>query len=131
VTLLPAATEVGAAELVVIRSDWVAVATMSAAVAVLLAELGSVVEEFIVAMSLIAVPAAVAAFTWSATVKVAAPTAKLGSVQVIIPEAPLAGVIHDHPAGMVIDWKFVFAGVVSVILAPVAALGPAFVTTCV
>lgn len=130
-TLLPAATEVGAAELVVIRSDCAAVATTSAAVAVLLAELGSVVDEFTVTVSLIAVPAAVAAFTWSAMVKVAVPAAKLGSVQRMIPEAPLAGVIQDHPAGGVMDWKFVFAGVVSVKLAPVAALGPALVTTCV
>jgi hypothetical protein len=43
---------------------------------------------------------------------------------------PMAGVVHAHPAGNVIDWNVVFGGVVSVRLAFVAALGPAFVTPC-
>lgn len=117
--------------MVVTRSAWVAVATTSAAVAVLLARLGSVVDELTVAVSLIAVPAAVPAFTFTATVKLAVPGAKLGSVQVMVPVAPTAGLVHDHPTGKVTDWKVVFGGVLSLRLAVVAVLGPALVTTCV
>jgi len=59
VTLLPAATEDGEAVLVVIRSACVDRATTSAAVALLFAVFGSAIAEFTVAVSLIAVPAAV------------------------------------------------------------------------
>ena len=131
VTLLPAATELGAAEFVVTRSAWAAVATTSAAVALLLARLGSVVEEFAVAVSLMAVPAAVPAFTCSTTVKLAAPGAKLGSVQVMVPADPAMGCTQNQAPGAATDWKFVFGGVVSVKLAPVAVLGPLLVTTWV
>ena len=130
-TLLPAATEDGDATFVVTRSAWVARATTSAAVAVLLAELGSEIAELTVAVLLTAVPAAVPAVTFKATLKLAEPAAKLGSVQLMVPVAPTAGVVHDHPAGGVTDTNVVFAGVVSVRLAVVAVLGPAFVTTCV
>jgi hypothetical protein len=107
-------------------------ATTSAAVAVLFAALGSVVEELTVAVSLIAVPAAVPAVTFRITGKLAEPDAKLGSVQLTVPALPTAGSVQDHPAGMgVNDTKVVFAGVVSVKVAFVAVLGPAFVTTCV
>ena len=41
------------------------------------------------------------------------------------------GCTHDQPAGMVTDWKVVFGGVVSVMLAAVATLGPVLVITCV
>ena len=130
-TLLPAATEVGEAVLIVIRSAWTAVATTSAAVAVLLAGLGSEVAELTVAVLLMAVPAAVPAVTFSTTVKLADPAAKLGLVQVMDPVPPTTGVVHDHPAAMTIDWKVVFAGVVSARLAVLAVLGPALVTTWV
>jgi hypothetical protein len=106
-------------------------ATTSAAVALLFAVFGSAIAEFTVAVSLIAVPAAVPAFTFRAIVKLAAPAAKLGSVQVIVPVPPTAGVVHDQPAAGLTDWKVVFGGVLSVRLALVAVLGPAFVTTCV
>ena len=129
--LLPAATEVGAAEFVTTRSACVASATTSAAVALLFAEFGSVTAELTLTVSLIAVPAAVPAFTFSTKEKLPDPGATLGLVQVIAPVPLTAGVVHDHPAGGVIDWKVVFAGVVSVKLAVVAVLGPAFVTTCV
>lgn len=131
VTLLPAATELGAATLITTRSDCPAVATTSAAVALLFAKLGSVVEELTVTVSLIAVPGRVPAVTFTPTVNVPAPGAKLGSVQVIAPAEPTAGVTHDHPAGKTIDWNVVFGGVVSVRLALVATLGPPLVTTCV
>jgi hypothetical protein len=130
--LLPAATDVGAAVFVVIRSASVAVATTSAAVAVLLAVLGSVVVELTVAVSLIAVPAGVPALTFTITGKLAVPVAKLGSVQVMLPALPTVGSTQDHPPGIgVSDTNVVFAGVVSVKLTPVAVLGPALVTTWV
>jgi hypothetical protein len=129
--LLPAATEVGDALFVVTRSAWVAVATTSLAVAVLLADLGSLVDELTVAGLLITVPAAVPAFTFNATVNVPEPAAKLGLVQVMVPVLPTAGVVQDHPAAGVIEANVVFAGVVSVSATAVAVLGPALATTCV
>ena len=89
--MLPAATDVGDAEFVVTRSAWAAVATTSAAVALLLARLGSVVDELAVAVSLIAVPAGVPAVTCSTTVKLALPGTKVGFVQVMVPAEPIAG----------------------------------------
>lgn len=117
--------------LVVIKSAWVAVATTSAALAALLPGFGSDVDEFTIAVLLIAVPAVVPAVTCRTTVKLADPAVKLGLVQVMVPVPPTTGVIHDHPAATTIDWYVVFAGVVSVRLALVAVLGPAFVTTWV
>ena len=102
-TLLPAATEVGAAVLVVTRSACVARATTSAAVALLFAGLGSLIAELTVAVSLIAVPAAVPAVTVTITVKLAVPAAKLGLEQVMVPVPPTAGVVHDHPAAAATD----------------------------
>lgn len=131
-TLLPAATEVGVAVLVTTKSAWVARATTSAAVAALLAEFGSGVEELTKAISLIAVPAAVPAVTARAMLKLAEPAAKLGLLQVMVPALPTAGVVHDHPAGSVpMEENVVLAGVVSVRVAAVAVLGPELVTTCV
>lgn len=129
--MLPAETELGEAVLVATRSACVISATTSAAVAVLLAVLGSGTDELTVTVSLIAVPAAVPAFTLTFTVKLEEPDAKLGSVQLMVPVLPTAGVVHDHPAGIVMDWNVVFGGVTSVRLAEVAALGPALVATCV
>lgn len=128
--MLPAGSEVGDAEFVVIRSASVAVATTSAATAVLFAPLGSVVEELTMTVLLIAVPAAVPAFTFTASVKLAVPGAKLASVQVMRPVPPTAGVMQSQPTGNTIDWKVVLGGVLSVRRAAVAVLGPALVTTC-
>lgn len=124
-------TFVADGELVTTRSAWLPVATTSAAVALLLAEFGSATAEEMVAVSLIAVPEAVPVATLSTTVKVDDPTAKLASVQLIVPALPTAGVVHDHPVGIVIDWNVVLAGVVSVMTDDVATLGPPFVTVCV
>ena len=93
----------GDATSVVMRSACVARATTSAAVAVLFARLGSVTAEVTQAVSLIAVPAAVPAVTFSPTVNVPEPAAKLGSVQVMVPVPLTAGVVQDHPAGNVMD----------------------------
>lgn len=56
-------TAVGAAEFVTTKSDCVAVATTSDAVALLFAGLESVIDVLTLAVSLIAVPAGVALFT--------------------------------------------------------------------
>src|SRR5438093_13635725 len=127
--LPPAATGFGEAELVVTMSAWVASATTSAAVALLLAAFGSATAELTVTVLLIAVPAAVPAFTFNTKEKLPDPGATLGFVQVIVPVPPTTGTVPQvHPAGGVIDWNVVLGGVVSVKLAVVAALGPAFVT---
>ena len=129
-TLLPALTDAGDAELLVIKSACDAVATTSVAVALLLLALGSAVEELMLAVSVITVPAGVPAFTVTTTGKLAVPGAKLGFVQVIVPALPTAGSAHAHPTGIGLrDTKLVFGGVTSVKLALVATLGPALVTT--
>jgi len=125
VTLLPAATDVGDAEFVTTRSACVAVATTSAAVAVLFEVFGSVMEELTVAVSLIAVPAAVPAFTRTVYVIVADPGAKLELEQVRVTTLQL------HVPVAVSVCAVVLAGRVSVRFAFVAVLGPLFVTTCV
>jgi len=127
VTLLPALTDAGDAELVVIKSACNAVATTSVAVALLLPALGSVVEELMLAVSVITVPAGVPAFTFTMTGKLAVPGAKLELVQVIV-----APKMHAQPGGIgVREMNVVFAGTASEKLAFVATLGPALVTTCV
>jgi len=127
VTLLPALTDAGDAELLVIKSACDAVATTSVAVALLLPALGSVVAELTLAVSVITVPARVPAFTLTMTGKLAVPGAKLELVQVIV--APKT---HAQPGGIGLrEIKVVFAGTASEKLAFVATLGPALVTTCV
>ncbi len=113
------------------KSAWVAVATTSAAVAELFPELESLVVDVTVAVSLIAVPAAVPAVTCRTSVKLDDPGAKVELLHVIVPVPPTTGVVHDHPAGVEIDRNVVFGGVFSVIAADAALLGPPFVTTCV
>src|SRR6266851_5693009 len=125
--LPPAATDTGEAELLVIKSACNAVATTSVAVALLLLALGSVVEELMLAVSVITVPAGVPALTVTTTGKVAVPGAKLELVQLIV--APKT---HAQPGGTGLREKnVVFAGTASEKLAFVATLGPALVTTCV
>jgi len=128
VTLLPALTDAGEAELLVIKSACNAVATTSVAVALLLLELGSVVEELMLAVSVITVPGGFPnAFTVNTTGKVAVPGAKLGLVQLIV--APKT---QAQPGGIGLREKnVVFGGNTSEKLALVATLGPALVTTCV
>lgn len=131
-TLLPAATVVGTAVLVVTRSACVDNATTSVAVAVLFAGLGSDAEEVTVAVSLTAVPAAVPAVTFTVRIKVEDPVPKvLLLLQVMGPALPTVGVEHTHPLGGGRETNVVFGGVVSLKTAFVAVLGPGLVTTCV
>lgn len=100
-------------------------ATTSFAVALLLPGLGSLVEEPTLAVWLIAVPAAVPAFTFTTKLKFAGEeAARAPIVQVRVPT------LHTHPAGPVKDWAVVFAGSVSVSVTVFAVLGPELVTTC-
>jgi hypothetical protein len=126
--LLPALTDAGEAELLVIKSACAAVATTSVAVALLLLALGSVVEELMLAVSVITVPGGFPdAFTVTTTEKLAVPGAKLELVQVIVTPKT-----HAQPGGIgVRETNVVFAGTTSEKLAFVATLGPALVTTCV
>jgi hypothetical protein len=124
VTLLPGETEVGVAEFVTIRSACVEVATTSLAVALLLARFGSFTDEFTVAVSLIAVPAVVPAATFNTYVTVTLPVANDVLVQVSV-------VVEQVHPGADNETTDVLAGSVSVMVALVAVLGPAFVTVCV
>jgi hypothetical protein len=93
---------------------------------VLFAELESLVVVVTVDVSLIAVPAAVPAVTWTVKVIVAGePAASAGLEQVSVAR------VQVHPAGPVRDTDVVLAGSVSVRTTPVAPLGPALLTTCV
>jgi hypothetical protein len=84
------------------------------AVALLLVRLGTMLVAVAVAVSAILVPEVVPAVTCRTKVKfaVALRARLLPSVQVIVPAAPTAGVTHVQPAATVMDWKFVFGGVV-------------------
>src|SRR5882672_2900161 len=95
---------------------------------------GTMLVAVAVSVSEIFVPEGVPAFTCNTSVKFAvAFTARLVlSLQVMVPVPPTGGTVGQvHPAGGVIDWKFVFGGVVCVKLVVVAAAGPLFVTFCV
>jgi hypothetical protein len=128
VTLLPAVTGFGLAELVILKSAWVAPATAIFAVAELSAGLVSCVAEAAVAASVMIVPAAVPAFTLTTTGNVLeVPGATLGFVQLIDPV-----VVHVHPAGTKLsDTNVVFAGNPSLNVALLQLPGPPLVTTCV
>lgn len=116
----------GEAVLVTTRSAWVAVATTSDATALLFVEFGSAVDEVTLAVSLIAVPAAVPAVTVTTYVMVTGePGAKLGFVHVRVAR------VQVQPAGPVSDTPVVLAGAVSERVTLVAFPGPALVTTCV
>ena len=52
------------------------------------------------------------------------PFARLAFVHVIVPLAPIAGVVHVKPDGFAIDWNSSDAGKTSVIVAFAAASGP-------
>ncbi len=95
------------------RSAWVAIATRSRAVALLLPALASLAAPT-VTVSVITVPPATPTFTRTCNWKLLIlPAATLGLVQVTVPVAPTAGVTHVQPAGDTRDWKVVFTGTTS------------------
>ena len=111
-----------------------AFATTTVALAVFVVRLGTMLVAVAVAVSVMVVPDGVPEFTCRISVNVPVLfTARVPvAVQVIVPVPPTGGVVpHVHPAGAVMDWKFVFGGVTCVNVAPLATAGPLFVTVCV
>src|SRR5208283_3771580 len=98
VTLEPATTVRGEAELLMARSAVPVAPTVVMAMAVLLARLGSLVPEVMLAISTICVPPTVLAETVTTTVKVTPVglTGKMPEVvlQEMAPAAPTAGVVY-------------------------------------
>src|ERR1043165_6781517 len=60
-----------------------------------------------------------------------APLARPLAVNVMRPVPPIAGVMHVHPGGGVIDWKLQLAGTEVVNVTLSAKFGPLFVSVCV
>ena len=133
VTLFPAYTGYGVAELVTLRLFCVELATVVLAEARLLLGNASVVFEPTSAEFVITVPDAVAAGTVTVSVKVVVPAfASDAFVHEIVPAAPTAGVVQVHAVPVcAIDLKVVVPGVASVNVFVVAAAGPLFFTTIV
>ena len=103
----------GFAVLTIAISALFALATTTVAVALLVVRLGTMLVAVAVAVSAMFVPDAVLVLTCNTRMKLAAAlSARVPAVQVIVPAAPTAGLVHVHPAGAVIDWKFVFGGVI-------------------
>ena len=130
---VPSVTGLGVPVFTIAISALLALATTTLALAVLVVRPGGMLVAVAVAVSEMFVPVGVRAFTCSTSEKFAVfapPTPKvLVSVQVMVPVPPTAGVTQVHPAGVLIDWKFAFGGVVCVKVIPVAATaGPLFVT---
>src|SRR5580704_1448740 len=127
--LPPAATGLGLPLLVTARLQ--AVLTVVTMVVLLLAEVGSLVaeetDELAVMLAAMTVDATFTTTMMSAEV----PEAMVGSVQVTLPVAPTAGVVHVQPAGAETEAKVVLVGVASVKLTAEAAAGPLFVTVWV
>ena len=102
---------------------------MFVAVAELFALFGSSVDDVTFAIVLIVAPFDVASGTVAANVYgFDAPLVNVAIVQVIVPLAPTAGVVHDQPLGGVNEVNVAGAGSVIVNVAFVASFGPLFVT---
>src|SRR5580693_4740678 len=116
----PAVTGFGLAELVMLKSAWVALATPIVTVAELLFVLVSRAVVATVAVSVISVLAAVPAITVTTTGNVlVVPGATLGLVQLMD-----GLVVQVHPAGTgVRETNVVCVGIVSVKVAPAQLLG--------
>ena len=131
---VPSVTGFGVAVFTIAKSALFALATTTVALAVLEVILGTILVAVAVAVSVMFVPEGVPEFTCSTSVKVPVLfTARVPvAVQVIVPVPPMVGVVPQfHPAGPVIDWKFVLGGVTCVKVAPVAAAGPLLLTVWV
>jgi hypothetical protein len=95
-------------------SALLALATTTVALAVLVVRFGTMLVAVTVAESVMLVPEGVPAFTCRTRVKVPVlfNARVLVALQVIVPVPPTEGVVpHVHPAGGVIDRKFVLGGV--------------------
>ena len=107
----------------------------AATVVVAVAELSpgdpSLLADVIVAVLLSTLPDATLASTATVSVNTSLPTLKLGLLQVMVPLLPTAGVVHDQPATLGNETKFVPAGSVSLHDADGAGLGPLLVAVIV
>ena len=109
-------------------SALVPVPTVTMAVALLFARVGSLVVALTEGVSAITVPEAVPAFTCTTSENGALAAAfSVASVQVNVVVEPTGGVAHVHEPA-VSDWKFVFGGMVSVRVSVLAFAGPLLVT---
>src|SRR5664279_5637884 len=109
-------------------------ATTVVELAVLFAELGSPTVLATAGELVRMVPEGVAGFTLTTMGKLTeAPTAMVPvvRVQVKVPVAPTAMALHVQFAGVTKEISVVFAGIVSVKVAFVSAIGPLLVTDCV
>lgn len=95
----------GDAVFVMVTFALFALATTALAVALFVVRLGTIFAAVAVSVSAMFVPEGVLALACNARVKFATPfTARLlPSVQVMVPAAPTAGVVHVHPAGGMMD----------------------------
>ncbi len=122
---LPAITVGGVKAVLSARSACPAAATTSVAVAKLAPN--DWFPALIVTVSVMIVPLGVGALTVYKTLNVPVePTATLGFEQ-----GTAGNPVQVHPAGGVTEKNVVLTGVTSVNEAPVAAIDPVFVTTCV
>jgi hypothetical protein len=131
--LFPPNTGFGVAELVKLRSDCVAPATVTTAVAEPPVGFGLGVAELAFAVFEINVPLATPEFTFTTNVNVAmAPLAKDGMVQTMLPVPPTAGTGEQlQPPGAASETNVVFVGTVSYNPLGAAAAGPWLVITIV
>src|ERR1700676_323163 len=128
--LLLEVTGLGAAELVMLRSAWPAVATTMFEVALLLLGFGSVVDEATVAVSVMRVPAAVPAPTVRMTVNVVeAPEATLGFEQDSVPATTEQ--VQPATGEGTTETNVVLAGIASLKTTLDAVAAPLFLTTTV
>ena len=127
----PAVIGSGESVLVIDRSAE-PVPTVVVAVALLLAGVGSVVEEPAVAVLVMVEPFVSEALVATTSVKDAVPDAGNCAIeQLTVPVPPTEGLVQDQPAAGASETKVVPAGSVSAIVAFCASLGPTFVAVMV
>src|SRR5208337_2599022 len=129
VTGEPATTVASEAELVMARSAVPALPTVTMAIAVLLARLGSVVPEVMLATSTICAPLAAVAATVTVKVTPAVLTGK--TPEVVVQEIVPAVLAQLQPAGGVMEETVVLTGTFCVKTALTASRGPLLATTWV
>ncbi len=128
----PARTGLGESVMVTAMSAWLAAATVTSTLTLLLELLGSVTADEPMSVSVITVPVAVPAFTLATNENAPlAPDASEGMVQEMLPVAPTAGVVQVQVPGFVREKKVVLVGTASVKLTVVAVDGPLLVSDCV
>lgn len=109
-----------------------AVVVVSVAVPLLLVDEGSGVVLDTVAVVLIVVPDGVVGFTFeTTTMEAVCPAASASALQVMVPDAPTAGIVQENPEGVWIETNVAFEGTVVVKESDEASDGPLLVSTVV